>query len=181
MMKIAIFHGWGANSKDNWFPWLKEELEKEGHEVFCPDLPDTNKPNYDNWMPKALEFDYDEDTVLVGHSCGTILIMHLLSKFKVKSAYLVSAFDSHLDLDSIKGMFKIPFDYDKIKQNSKKITILNSDNDPYISMDVANRLQKNLDAGMIIYEGLNHISNGTGDLRFPELLQMIQNDNNKKD
>ena len=178
-MKIAIFHGWGANSKDNWFPWLKDELEKLGHEVFCPDFPGSQKPKLNEWIKKALEFEIDEKTILVGHSLGTILIQRILEQKKIRSAYLVSAFDYCLDIEELKNFFEEDFDYEQIKQSAKNIIILNSDNDHYISVDIAKRLQKKLDCGMIVFEGMNHLSNGTGNLMFPELLEMIKNENLK--
>ena len=172
-MKAVIFHGWGATSQDNWFPWLKIELEKKGYEVFCPDLPDANYPDQDKWLKKALEFDFDKETVVIGHSSGSILILHLLQKIKVKAAYLVSGFYDDLGLEDIKGLFKTPFDYDIIKTNTDEIVILNSDNDPFISIDHAKELRDKLDCALIVFEGMNHLNNGTGNRAFPELLDLI--------
>jgi len=38
-MKFIIFHGSFGNSKENWIPWLKEELEKFGNIVSVPEFP----------------------------------------------------------------------------------------------------------------------------------------------
>ncbi len=179
-MKVIIFHGWGSTSKDNWFPWLKNKLEEKAHEVYCPDLPNTNFPSKDEWLKEALKLPIDENTILVSHSLGTILIMRLLEKLKVKSAYLVASFDEDLEINELMSFFKDEFDYKTIKKNAEKIIMLSSDNDPYIPLHIAKRLQKNLDCGLIIFEGMEHLSNGTGNLQFPELLEMILNESNKE-
>jgi predicted alpha/beta-fold hydrolase len=33
-----IIHGAYGKSRENWFSWLKEELEKEGYQVYVPDF-----------------------------------------------------------------------------------------------------------------------------------------------
>lgn len=177
-MKVIIFHGWGSTNQDNWFPWLKMELKKKGIDAHVPDLPDSDFPDQNKWLKEALKFDYDNNTILVGHSAGAVLIMHLLKKVKVKSAYLVSGFDNNLGIEDINALFKEPFDFDIIKKHADKIIMIHSDNDSYISMDVAKGLQKKLDCGMIVFEGMDHLSNGTGNLQFPELLEMILNESN---
>jgi predicted alpha/beta hydrolase family esterase len=39
MANIFIIHGSYGNPDENWFPWLKKELEQEGHKVFVPKFP----------------------------------------------------------------------------------------------------------------------------------------------
>ncbi len=175
-MKAVIFHGWTSTSQDNWFPWLKSELEKKGFNVLVPDLPDSDYPNQEKWLPIALKLtDYGKDTILIGHSLGSALIMRLLEKIekKVKAIYLVSAFDRDLGIPEIENFFYKPFDYEKIKKTAGKIYILNSDNDSYIPIKIAKNLSKNLKCRLIIFKGKEHLSNGTGDLKFPELRDLM--------
>ena len=175
-MKAVIFHGWGGNSNENWFPWLKKELEKKGFEVLVPDLPDSDFPKQDKWLPAALKLtDYDENTVLIGHSLGTCLIMRILENIhkKVKAIFLVSAFDRDLKIKEIETFFFKPYDYEKIIKNAGKIYILNSDNDPYIPLSIAEELSKKLKCGVKVFHNKEHLSSGTENFRFPELRDMI--------
>jgi uncharacterized protein len=176
LMKAIIFHGWGSNSKDNWFPWLKFELEKKGFEVYCPDLPNSQNPKEEEWIKAAMKLSpYDENTIFIGHSLGTVLMMRLLEKQEtpIKACYYVSAFDKPLGIAEIKDFFKWGFNYWKIKTGAKKKYILNSDNDPYIPLDTAERLSRMIDAKLIVFKNKEHLSAGTGDCKFPELLELI--------
>ena len=176
-MKAIIFHGWGASSKDNWFPWLKSELEKKGHEVYCPDLPNTQSPIQKEWLNVALNLtEYDENTILIGHSLGTVLIMRILEKInkKIKAAFLVSSFDEDLGIPEINNFFDQPFDYEKIKSN--KLYMLSSDNDPYIPLPIAERLSKNLNCKLTVFKAMEHLSQGTDNFKFPELRDLILNE-----
>lgn len=176
-MKVIIFHGLGASSNDNWFMWLKKELESKNIDVFVPNLPNSQNPKQEDWIKEALKLSINSDAILVGHSLGTILIMRLLEKIKVKAAYLVSGFDEASELAILDNFFEDKFNYDKIKSNVKNITILNSDNDPFIPMSTTLRLQKNLDCGLIVFEAMDHLNAGTGDCEFIELRDLILKEN----
>lgn len=180
-MKAYIFHGWGGSSKENWFPWLGSELMKREYSVIVPDFPDSQFPNQNKWLSSALRLKYDEHTLLVGHSLGSVLIMRVLEKIhvKIKSAYLVAAFDRNLGIPEIDNFFLAPFDYRKIRKNAGKLFILNSDNDPYITDDIPRQMSERLGCRLKTFHDAGHLSNGTGNLAFPELRDMILNENNQ--
>ena len=173
-MRVIVFHGWGSNSKDNWFPWLKAELEKTGINVIVPDLPNTNNPKLSEWMNSSEKLKITPDDILVGHSLGSVLILRLLERYKVKSAYLVSSFHIYLGIPEIKDFTEKPFDFEKIKDN--KITMLSSDNDPFIDFKIAKELSELLECRIIKFHNMEHLSRGTDNFKFPELLAMINED-----
>lgn len=173
-MRVIIFHGWGANSDSNWFPWLKAELEKKDIDVVVPDMPSSENPKLRGWMNAAEKLKIGQDDILVGHSLGTVLILRLLEKYKVKSAYLVSSFHVYLDIPEIKDFTEHGFDFEKIKNN--KITMLSSDNDPFIYYGIAEDLSKILNSKLIKFHNMEHLSRGTDNFKFPELLTLINED-----
>ena len=50
MSNIFIIHGAYGNPNDNWFPWLKAELEKIGAKAFVPAFPTPEDQNLENWF-----------------------------------------------------------------------------------------------------------------------------------
>jgi predicted alpha/beta hydrolase family esterase len=102
--QTIIFHGTGCTPEMYWYSWLAKQLTLEGYEAHIPQLPNTDEANLSEWLPFALKnFSYNEDTILVGHSAGSPLILSILENIsvKVKQVILVAGF-----LDGYPNIFK---------------------------------------------------------------------------
>lgn len=179
MKNAVILHGTNAKSSDHWFPWLKDELEKDGYNVWVPDLPQANKPSIKRYNEYILakDFDFNEETILIGHSSGAVAILGLLQQLPdyvvIDKAILVGAFINDLGWDSLNELFDPALDFEKIKPHAKQITLLHSDNDPYIPLDQPEELSKKLDADLIVLTGQKHFST-SDDLKFNELPYLLE-------
>ena len=123
MAKIFIIHGAYGHPKENWIPWLKLELEKLGLNVVIPKFPTPENQSLENWQKIMETYDIESDDILIGHSIGPALILHLLETYKAKAAFLIAGFIGALCFDEVDtinaSFFKNPFDWNKIKQNCK--------------------------------------------------------------
>ncbi len=171
--RIALFHGFGADSKSNWFPWLKTKLEKKDCEVYCPDLPSSSFPKLNEWLEAANKIPINEKTILIGHSLGTALILRILEKKKARAAFLVSSAVENPGISAIETFFKEPFNYIKIKQNCKHFYLFHSDNDVITPMSNAKKLEKQLGAKLFIFKEKGHLNMGTGYFEFRELFESL--------
>lgn len=178
-----ILHGTGGNSKRNWFPWLKEELEKIGYQVWVPDLPGAGEPNIKRYTEFLLnsDFEFGADTIIIGHSSGSVEIFGLLQSLpvgiKTGPVYLVGSFKDELGREDLKGLFIEPFDFDLLKEKAKKFIFFHSDDDPFCPLDHAKYLSEKTDGELIIIPGQKHFSISTFGEKykeFPELLEKIK-------
>jgi predicted alpha/beta hydrolase family esterase len=187
MKNALILHGTNGNSQENWFPWLKAQLENEGYNVWVPNLPNAEQPNittYNNFLLNENNWDFNENTKLIGHSSGAVAILGLLQALpddtKIDTCYLVGSFKDDLGWDSLSDLFTTPFDFEQIKKKAQRFVFIHSDNDPYCPLEHAQFLATKIDGKLIIKEGQKHFSVGTfGEeyKKFPFLLELINSNN----
>jgi predicted alpha/beta hydrolase family esterase len=96
-MHILILHGIGAEAGAHWQRWLGHELEKEGHTVHMPDLPDASHPDRFEWLEYVKGILQDIQTkhlVIVGHSLGVVTALDFIeqSNSKIQGLVAVSGF-----------------------------------------------------------------------------------------
>lgn len=182
MKNVLILHGTGNNSQDNWFPWLKKELEEKGYKVWVPDLPNSDKPNYERYNKFIFsKWSFDNESLLIGHSSGAVEILRILGALPenivVKKTILVAGFKDNLNYEPVFEMFEEPFNWEKIKNRCKEFIFIHSDNDPYVSLEHGEFLKEKLGGKLVILKGQKHFSVSTlGEKyrKFPELLKYLE-------
>ncbi len=180
--RAFIIHGAYGHPEENWFPWLKKELEKEGIEVYVPKFPTPEGQTLENWIgvfQKYVEL-LDENSIMVGHSLGPAFILNVLEKGdrKIKAAFLVAPFVGLLGnptFDNINKTFTDKdFDWDKIRSNCKDFYIYISDNDPYVPLEKGKFLADKLNATLKIIHNAGHFNEAAGYTKFELLLKDIK-------
>jgi len=183
MKNAIIIHGTYGNPNENWFPWLKENLENVGYQVEVPSFPTPDNQSLESWMNVFgdPEDTLNSDSVLIGHSLGATFILTILESLEspIKAVFLVSGFLGLLDnqeFDNLNVSFSTrDFNWKKIKSNVKNIYIYHSDNDPYIPMENAKAISKNLGGKLMIIKDAGHFNSKSGYDRFDRLLVDIKN------
>ncbi len=182
LYKVAIVHGAYGNPKENWFPWLKTQLENEGHKVIVPQFPTPEGQDPKTWL-EILDREvgkFDENLVMVGHSIGPALILRKLENVEkpIRASFLVSVFVGALgvpEFDPInRPFFDAPFNWAKIRKNCRDFYVYNSDNDPYVPLEQGERVASNLGAKMNVIKGGGHINASGGYTKFERLLLDIK-------
>ncbi len=181
MKNALILHGTNGHSKENWFDWLRIELEKKNWKVWVPDLPHADKPNiqtYNNFIFGNKEWKFDKNSVLIGHSSGAVAILGILQNLPedviVDRCILVGAFKNNLNWDALDDLFLKPFDFEKIKKHAKRIIFVHSDDDPYCPLEHAEYLKNQLGAELMVIPGQKHFSVGTAGEKYKEFPLLIE-------
>lgn len=158
---IVIFHGLGCNGESVWIPWLAGKLRKKGHKVWTPSLPNTTRPRVEDWVAAAEEIiaQTDKSLILIGHSLGGTLILHLLSKkadwqARLKHAYLFGA--PAFTRPYTPEFYNEPFNWPAIKKHSDKITAVWSRDDDRVPEVHIRTIENETNARIEIVNGHGH-------------------------
>ena len=176
MKKALILQGWYQKPEDNWYPWLRTELEKKGYDVYLPDLPTMHidTPSLVKQL-RYIEknFDIDKNTLVFGHSLGVLLALRLAEIYKFKKMFLVAGWDFD-DLTYEHRLFwKNKLDHSRIKANVKEIYCIGSDNDPYFTSFTVEQMSKRLGGEFVMIKGKGHFTRKDGVTKLPEIMKFI--------
>jgi predicted alpha/beta hydrolase family esterase len=184
-MKTAIIiHGTEGYPEENWFPWLKAELEKLGYRVFVPQFPSPPvvPAKIAEWFEVFKDFeDYlDEDALLIGHSLGGVFALRLLERLNhpVKAVFLVGTpvgVRPILNYERDSSFSGFSFDWEAIVKKARHFEVFQSDNDPYVSLGNGEALAKRLKVKLTFVSKAGHFNEAAGYTEFPLLLQKIKN------
>lgn len=186
-MKTAIIiHGYNDKSEfldtsrpsasnDHWIPWLQRQLLLNSIETQTPEMPGFYEPNYEKWKNLLDKFDTDENTILVGHSCGGGFLVRWLSENdkKVGKIVLVAPWlDPNKYIDPNFFDFKID---PELVSKTGGVTLMYSTDDNSEILESVNTIKSNIknlqikefnDKGHFILRSLKTE-------KFPELLSVI--------
>ncbi len=188
MKRIIIVHRWSGGPNDDWRPWLKAQLEKEGYEVLVPEMPDSDTPVIEKWVGKlATVIDVpDKNTYFVGHSIGCQAILRYLDAHRfepmktVGGAVFVSGWFNlkNLEDDETRAIarpwIERPINPVKIKTVLPKSTLIISDNDPYDSFEENKQRFSEFGSKIVVLHGAGHITTDDGFVQTPIVLSELE-------
>lgn len=180
MATIFIIHGIDGSPEENWFPWLKAELEKRGNKVIVPQFPNGKNHTLERWLEtfSTYEKEMSSETIFIGHSVAVAFILTLLEKHKAQAAFLVAGFLGPLGLPEFdernKTFTERHFDWPAILTNCPHFELFNSDNDPYIKLSMAEALSTHLQTPYTLVKGAGHFNQSAGYTKFELLHTQIK-------
>lgn len=165
---------------------MKKELETKGCEVFVPQLPDSNNPKIENWVPALADAvgDIDENTYFVGHSMGCQTIARFLEALpegvKIGGAVFVAGFFKELtglvdeEVKISDSWLNESIDLLKIKTHLDKSVAIFSDDDEYVPLTNVDDFKEKLGSEIIIVPQSGHFNESAGFLQLPVALRALE-------
>ncbi|HMS22144.1 MAG TPA: leucine--tRNA ligase [Candidatus Levybacteria bacterium] len=179
--RFINLHGFGADSTSNFHPWLKAELEKKGHTVMVPNLPKTENPTVDEQVQYVIDnYSFDADTILFGHSLGSVIALKVVERLDVpiRGLVLAAGFAEPGFLDHkrpFEETFDWKFDFEKIKKNAGEVILLKALNDTAVPGGRADFIREKIGGKIIevVAQG-DHLSGETEPEIVKHLLPSIE-------
>lgn len=181
-INIFILHGTEGHPGENWFPWLKQQLEQGGYRVFVPQFPSPPvvPAKITEWFDilKNYEQYIDEDTILIGHSLGGIFTLRILERLihPVKAAFFVGTpigVRPILNFERDNAFSGFDFDWRTIKKKARDFVVFQSDSDPYVGLENGKELARNLGVELSFVPNAGHFNKKAGYMRFEQLKEKI--------
>ncbi|MBI2663303.1 leucine--tRNA ligase [Candidatus Woesearchaeota archaeon] len=155
---FVLLHGFTGSPDANFFPWLKKELENKGCKVSVPRLPNSNNPDIIEQVNYVINnYSFNENTVLLGHSLGSVVALKVLEKLNkpIKKLVLAAGFCEPKFKDKkrpFEERFNWKFDFEKIKNNIQSVIILRARNDSAVPAERSDKIKEKIGGIIIDFE-----------------------------
>ncbi|HVO86710.1 MAG TPA: alpha/beta hydrolase [Candidatus Binatia bacterium] len=178
MNKVFIFHGTEGYPEENWFPWMKKELESKGCEVIVPQFPSPPvvPAKIAEWFDVLRPYldGMDKNTIIIGHSLGGVFTLRVLEKLKkpIKAAFLTGTpigVKPILNYDRDIAFSGFTFDWELIRKNCKHFEVYQSDDDPYVGLENGKELSSHLGVKLNFIPNAGHFNKKAGYVKFETL------------
>lgn len=184
MKRAVILHGTDGAPTHNWFPWLKQQLESKGYEVWVPLLPNNHTPDRRVYNDFLFNSGWDfTDNLVIGHSSGAVTVLNLLMDDrcpKIGLGVIVGAWYQSADPwtppDQFKSLFpESGFDFNKIKAKSGNLVYMHGENDPYCPLEQAKWLAKQTNSEIVVVPNGHHLGSKFKEL--PQIKEILKSRN----
>lgn len=182
--RVVIVHGWSGSPQSDFFPWLKEELDKKGYEAVIPVMPDADYPKIEKWISYLAQVigEVREDDIFIGHSMGCQTILRFLEGLpkdkNVEKVILVAGFGTYLkglteeEQQIAQPWLDAPLDLDQVRTKANTFVAIFSDNDPFVPLEENKKVfEKKLNAKVFIEHNKGHFNDMPEEC--PDLLKLF--------
>ncbi|SFV52694.1 hypothetical protein MNB_SV-10-1188 [hydrothermal vent metagenome] len=160
--KTLILHGWGGSDAPHWQAELACEIAKNYGTVSFPLLDNCHFPSKNRWIRqvKTILEEFRPDTV-VCHSLANTLWFWLCGEEigTVERLFMVSPPSLTTTESTIKTFFPCPMP-DNL--HAKKTQMIVSDNDPWITVEEAEKIAGHYSIPLTVIENAGHINADSG-------------------
>ena len=167
-----------SQSNSHWLPWLQQQLNINEVLSQTPEMPEPYNPSYEKWKEVFEQFKINENTSLIGHSCGGGFIVRFLSEnnIKVGKVVLVAPWINSQREDDITMFDDLRIDENLINKTTG-ITIFSSSNDDQAIKNSISVLESAIKGVKVVrFDNYGHFCIGDMKTReFPELLKEVLN------
>lgn len=163
-------------SNHHWIPWLQKQLLVRNIVAHTPEVPYSFDPQYDVWVREFERYEINEETMLVGHSCGGGFLTRWLSENKDRKVNRVILVAPWLDPTRYRTSAFFNFEIDpNLAERTNGFAIFNSTNDAGDIQDSAFHIRDTVkNCYFRDFENAGHFClENLGTEAFPELLDML--------
>ena len=173
--KVLLVHGWGGSDFPHWQSWLAGEIAKRYGTVNFLRFSDYDTPKLGIWKDELLEAleDFKPDIVIC-HSLATTLWFHLCQTTTLttlQQLYLVAPPSLTCEIQELKEFFPQALPNNLF---AKEALLIGSTNDPYMSVDEIQQIQKHLNIPLKLLSDAGHINSDSGFGEWPWMLSELQ-------
>jgi len=160
-------------SNKQWLPWIQRQLALRDELSQTPEMPRAFDPIYKDWLEVFEQFELNEQTVLIGHSCGGGFLLRYLSQhpdLKVAKVFLIAPWlvDVKKELEADPTFHDYEIDV-KLAKRFPVHVFISSDDGRAMQVSFKTLKEKLPDAVYHEYTDKRHFCTK----EFPELLELL--------